>query len=111
MEQVIKDIKGLDVVKTIRNALSDIDNRILIACGCVMGSYAAYETLESLSRAGASQNQVIKFLHSNIRKMYNCGMLMKMRDFYYDRSTSMVNYGSYGLTPKPVFDYRIALLV
>ena len=93
----------LDSVKTVP---SKIDNRILAAVGFAAGSFAAYRALDSISMAGKTEQNWLKKLHEYVRVYWNRGSLIKFRHFFCDNSLFVVNYGSYGIIPRSVLQYK-----
>ncbi len=111
MELSLIKIDLQDALDRTCDALKNADKRILALFGCAAGTYAAYEALEYISRSGKTSNSVLKKLHKEVRKYYNSGLLIRWRDFHFDSSYAIVNYGSYGLLPKPVMAYKRELQV
>ena len=100
-----------DTLDKIKNATYDVDKRILGLVGLAAGSFAIYRTLDTISTAGKTELGWLKKIHDVVRIYWNRGAIMKYRHFYHDPRAFVVNYGSYGLIPKPVLRYKWKLQV
>ena len=111
MEVALLKVDLTEMFDAIKSAIANADKRVLSILGFAAGSYVAYEALECVSMAGKTENRYLRKLHEFVREYYNRGYLIKRRHFFSDPIAHVVNYGSYGLLPKPVFEYKIKLEV
>ena len=111
MDAALFRIEFSEAFESIKTAISNADKKILAIVGCAVGSYAAYQALEYLSMSGKSNNTLLIKMHDKVRGFYNSGYLMKLRHFYHDPSAFVVNYGSYGVLPKQVLEFKRKLQV
>ncbi|XP_065067094.1 uncharacterized protein LOC135692740 [Rhopilema esculentum] len=111
MDAALFKVEFSEAFESLKTAISNADKKVLAIVGCAVGSYAAYQALEYLSMSGKSNNTLLIQMHDKVRGFYNSGYLMKLRHFYYDPSAFVVNYGSYGVLPKPVLEFKRKLQV
>ena len=111
MEVALLKVDLSETFDAIKSAVANADKRVLSILGFAVGSYMAYEALESVSMAGKTENTYLRKLHEFVREYYNRGYLIRRRHFFSDPRACVVNYGSYGVLPRPVFEYKIKLEV
>ena len=107
----LMNIDFSDTLDNIKTAVYNADKRVLVVLGLAAGSFAVYQTLDAISTAGKTEVGWLRKMHELVRVYWNRGPMIKYRHFFYDPKLSVVNYGSYGVVPKPVLQHKRKLQV
>ena len=107
----LMNIDFSDTLDHVKTAIYNADKRIVALLGLAAGSFAVYQTLDAISTAGKTEIGWLRKIHELVRVYWNRGPMMKYRHFFYDRKLFVVNYGSYGVVPRPVLEYKRKLQV
>ena len=106
MDVALLKIDLSDTFENVKAAVYNADRRVLALVGFTAGSYVAYQALDFISTAGKTENTWLRKMHEIVRVYWNRGPMMKYRHFFSDSRLFVVNYGSYGVMPRPVLQYK-----
>lgn len=111
MDVAVFKIDLTGTLDSIKAAIGNADKRILALLGFTAGSFAFYRALESVSMSGKTEREWLRKMHDVVRVYWNSGCMMRHRHFFHDPKMFIVNYGSYGVAPKPVLQYKLKMQV
>eukprot|EP00794_Sanderia_malayensis_P006329 gene6329-7055_t len=70
-----------DITNVVKNAIQNVDKKLMLALGCSLGLYTTYQALEYVSTSGKTDNRLMK-----TEEMEGCPdvwFLLKLRDKWY----------------------------